>query len=452
MILRDYQKKAIDDIRQAFASGARRPLLVAPTGAGKTVIFCYIAQEAAAIGNRVTILVHRQELVDQTSRALNAYGVPHGVIAGDRTDSRAHPVQVASVQTLARRLHRYEHPQLVIIDEAHHGVAGTWRTVLDCYSTAHVLGVTATPLRLDGKGLDSTFDTIVMGPKVAELIERGFLSRPQYWSKPLMDTSKARVTMGDYVIEDLNEMLTDAVMGDAVIEYKRRANGLPAIAFCPSIAKANAVAAAFRAAGFNWGTIDGTLEKSTRRKLVEMLADGRLHGLSACEIVSEGFDLPVVTAAILLRPTASLSMHLQQVGRVLRTHANKERAIIIDHAGNLHKHGTAEQDREWSLKAPKRKKGPSVAMMKECPQCYCCVGIATLTCPDCGHGFKVKERGSDEVEGDLVEFKPETRTLDELMKSAKTLADYQQIAKMKKYKPGWAWHQMKTKTKFAYNL
>lgn len=451
MKLRDYQQAAVDEIRAAFAQGAQKPLLVAPTGSGKTVIFCYIAQAAAALGNRVTILVHRQELVDQTSRALDAYGVPHGVIAGGRTDSRAHLVQVASVQTLARRLHKYETPQVVIVDEAHHAIAGTWRSVLQRYESARVLGVTATPLRLDGKGLDSVFDKLILGPKVSELIEQGFLSRPQYWSKPLMDASNARITMGDYVIEDLNAMLTDAIMGDAVTEYKRRADGLPAIAFCPSVNRAQAVAAAFRSAGYRWATIDGTLDKGVRRELVEMLGDGRLHGLSACEIVSEGFDLPVVTAAILLRPTASLSMHLQQIGRVLRTHASKDRAIIIDHAGNLHKHGAAEDEREWSLSARKKKKGNPEAMMKDCPSCYCCVALASLTCPECGYRFKTEERKVSEIEGDLVEFRAGTHNLATLMASAKTLSDFQRIGKIKGYKPGWAWHQVK-KPKFSYNL
>lgn len=451
MNLRNYQQQAVDEIRAAFANGKQKPLLVAPTGAGKTVIFCYIAQAAAALGNRVTILVHRQELVDQTSRALNAYGVAHGVIAGGRTDSRAHLVQVASVQTLARRLAKYDHPQLVIVDEAHHAAAGTWGRVLAHYEEARVLGVTATPLRLDGKGLDNVFDELIHGPKVGELIDQGFLSRPQYWSKPLMDASSARITMGDYVIEDLNAMLTDAIMGDAVTEYKRRADGLPAIAFCPSINKARAVADAFKAAGYRWGTIDGTLDKGARRELVEMLGDGRLHGLSACEIVSEGFDLPVVTAAILLRPTASLSMHLQQIGRVLRTHSNKERAIIIDHAGNLHKHGAAEDEREWSLGARKKKKGKTAVMMKDCPQCYCCVALACKFCPECDHEFDVSERGAKEIDGNLVEFHAGTDSLAALMASAKTLSDFQRIGKMKGYKPGWAWHQVK-KPKFSYNL
>lgn len=408
MKLRDYQQQAVDDIAAAFQSGARHPLLVAPTGAGKTVIFSHITQTEAEAGNRVTILVHRQELVDQTSRALSKCGVPHGVIAGERTDSRAHPVQVASVQTLARRLAKYTPPHLVIVDEAHHAAAGTWRSVLAHYGESRVLGVTATPERLDGKGLGGTFDRLIMGPDVADLIARGYLSRPAYWSKPLVDTTRARTTMGDFNVQDLNDALTGAIMGDAVTEYKRRAEGLPAIAFCPSIAKAEEVAAAFRGAGFRWDVISGELEKGHRRELVEMLGDGRLHGLSACEIVSEGFDLPVVTAAILLRPTQSLALHLQQIGRVLRVHDGKQNAVIIDHAGNLHRHGAAEDARVWSLDGRPKKKGKSEAVMKDCPECYCCVHLACATCPECAHEFEVKSREIKQVEGNLVEYQSKT--------------------------------------------
>ena len=452
MKLRDYQQQAVYDIDAAFQSGARHPLLVAPTGAGKTVIFSHITQTEAEAGNRVTILVHRQELVDQASRALSKCGVPHGVIAGGRTDSRAHPVQVASVQTLARRLAKYTPPNLVIVDEAHHAAAGTWGAVLAHYGESRVLGVTATPERLDGKGLGGTFDRLIVGPDVADLIARGYLSRPVYWSKPLVDTTRARTTMGDFNIRDLNDALTGAIMGDAVTEYKRRAEGLPAIAFCPSISKAEEVAEAFRGAGFRWDVISGELEKGHRRELVEKLGDGRLHGLSACEIVSEGFDLPVVTAAILLRPTQSLALHLQQIGRVLRVHEGKQNAVIIDHAGNLHRHGAAEDARQWSLDGRPKKKGKTEAVMKDCPQCYCCVHLACAACPECGHEFEVKGRKIKQVEGNLVEYHANSENAAEQMARAKTLADFQQIAKMKGYKPGWAWHQMQLKPKFKYSL
>lgn len=451
--LRDYQQAAVDAIRASIRAGARRPLLVAPTGAGKTVIFSHITANAIERGNRVTILVHRQELVDQTSRALQSYGVPHGLIAGGRTDNRAMHCQVASVQTLARRLTRCDVPDLLIIDEAHHAAAGTWKRVVEHYADARILGVTATPERLDGKGLAGVFDDLIHGPQVAELIDRGFLARPKYWSKPLMDTEQMRVSMGDYAVGDLEAALTNAVMGDAVTEYRQKADGLPAIAFCPTIAKARAVSDAFRDAGYAWDVIDGTLTPADRRELVSKLGDGRLHGLSACEIVSEGFDLPVVTAAILLRPTKSLALHLQQVGRVLRLHPAKTHAIILDHAGNLHRHGLAEDPREWSLDGrPKAKKG-APAPTKTCPECFCCVAPAVQVCPECGHEFEVKQSKLKHIDGALVEFSRED--VQKKLKKARTLADFQEIGKQMGYKPGWAYHRFSARNSrptYSYNL
>jgi superfamily II DNA or RNA helicase len=159
----------------------------------------------------------------------------------------------------------------------------------------------------------------------------------------------------------------------------------------------------------------------------------------------------VVTAAILLRPTQSLALHLQQIGRVLRVHDGKQNAVIIDHAGNLHRHGAAEDARVWSLDGRPKKKGKSEAVMKDCPWCFCCVHLACATCPECGHDFEVKTRKIEQVEGNLVEYKSSGDNVAELMAKAKTLADFQRIAKMKGYKPGWAWHQTK-KPKFSYNL
>jgi DNA repair protein RadD len=451
--LRDYQQTAVDAIRDSIRAGARRPLLVAPTGAGKTVIFSHITANAIERGNRVTILVHRQELVDQTSRALQSYGVPHGLIAGGRTDNRAMHCQVASVQTLARRLARFDAPDLLIIDEAHHAAAGTWKRVVEHYADARILGVTATPERLDGKGLAGVFDDLIHGPQVAELIDRGFLARPKYWSKPAMNTEAMRVSMGDYAIGDLEVALTNAVMGDAVTEYRQKADGLPAIAFCPTIAKARAVSDAFREAGYAWDVIDGTLTPADRRELVAKLGDGRLHGLSACEIVSEGFDLPVVTAAILLRPTQSLALHLQQVGRVLRLHPTKTHAIILDHAGNLHRHGLAEDPREWSLDGrPKAKKG-APPPTKTCPECFCCVAPAVQICPECEHEFEVKESKLKHIDGSLVEFSRDD--VQKKLKKARTLADFQEIEKEMGYKPGWAYHRFSARNSrptYSYNL
>lgn len=454
MILRDYQQRCVDEVRSAFQAGHRRVLLGAPTGAGKTVIFSYISKNAALRGNRVCILVHRQELVDQTSRALYEFEVPHGIIAAGVKPASGALVQVASVQTLVRRLDRLAPPDLIVVDEAHHSVAGTWLQVLAAFPEARILGVTATPERLDGKGLSDLYDIMVHGPSVAELIERGFLCRPVYWSKPnIYADQKLHKSGGDYVASELDAKLTNAVMGDAIYEYQRHSDGLPAIAFLPTITKAEELAEQFRSEGYRFETIHGKLKKDQRRHLVNQLATGELQGLTSCNIVSEGFDLPVITTAILLRKTASLGLHLQQIGRVLRPHSSKTRSIIIDHVGNLYAHGRAEDDRQWTLDG--RPKGAGAAPLKQCPQCLVTIPAGCQTCPECDHSFEVESESGGEsekrIDGELVEFNQGVPELAD----CRTMGDFERYGRARGYKRGWAWHRfqaMQKRISFRYQL
>lgn len=410
--LRDYQTDLVSNIRESFRAGRRSPLVVSPTGSGKTVLFGFIAHGTAAKGKRVMILVHRQELLDQTARTLKEIGVPHGLIMANRAPDPFASVQVASVQTLARRLDKVQPPDLIIIDEGHHATAGTWRKVVAAFPNARVLGVTATPERLDGKGLGTEFggvyDDLIRGPEVADLIRRGFLSQPIYYAPPGADMTGAHIRGGDYKREEAEERVDKpTITGDAVEHYRRLCPGAPAIAFCASINHANHVAEAFRAAGFRAATLDGTLTDLERRERVRDLGNGRLHVMTSCEIVNEGFDVPVVTAAILLRPTASLGLHLQQVGRVLRPAPGKANAIILDHVGNCHRHGLAEDVREWSLEgatARKRKAEEKAAVRyRQCPACYS-VHAPAPTCPQCNHEYVSTAREIEQVAGELVQL------------------------------------------------
>ena len=447
--LRDYQQGCIGDIRQAYRAGRRSPLLVSPTGSGKTVMFAYISDGTSRKGNRVLILVHRQELVDQTTKTLNAFGVGHGVIAAGRSPDRTHLVQVGSVQTVVRRLEFFR-PDLIIIDEAHHGTAGSWRKVIDANPQARILGVTATPERLDGKGLRDVFDILIRGPEVSWLVEQGHLSRPKYFAPPqAANLGALHMRGGDFAREDLAAAMDQkAIIGDAVEHYARICPGAPAVAFCVSIAHAQHVAEQFQAAGFRASVLDGTLEKDDRRDRVKALADGRLHVLTSCEIINEGFDLPMVTAAILLRPTMSLGLHLQQIGRVLRPAPGKDRAIILDHVGNLGRHGFTEDEREWSLEGRAKKKKrkaddePDVSV-RQCPTCFCCHSPRP-TCPECGHVYELKTREIEHIEGTLEEIDVEAmrRAKKQEQATAQTYEDLVAIGRSRGYlRPeGWARH------------
>jgi superfamily II DNA or RNA helicase len=227
--LRDYQAKAVNDIRTAYQYGRRAPLFVLPTGGGKTVLFTYIAQNAAERGKRVLILVHRVELLRQTSKALRGFGVRHGLINPQYTPEYTAPVQVASVQTIINRIGKMPFtPDLIIIDEAHHATASTWRKVINAYPKARLLGVTATPVRSDGTGLGidagGMFDTLIEGPSTRALMDMGYLVEPTiYAPKDRLDLSGVRTKMGDYDKKQLGELMDKPrITGDAVAHYKRR--------------------------------------------------------------------------------------------------------------------------------------------------------------------------------------------------------------------------------------
>jgi superfamily II DNA or RNA helicase len=444
--LRDYQEILVDSVRDSFRTGKKAPLVVSPTGSGKTVMFAYISDRTSARQKKVLILVHRQELVDQTCKTLRAFGVDHGIIAAGRTPERWRMVQVASVQTLVRRLDFFR-PDLIIIDEAHHGTAGSWRKVIDANPQARVLGVTATPERLDGRGLSEVFDDLIRGPEVSWLIDQGHLSRPKYYAPPQhVDRSSLPRTRGEIDLRAAAAAMDKKnITGDAVEHYRRICPNALAVAFCASVVHAENVAEQFSAAGFPAATIDGNMDRDHRREVVNMLGDGRLKVLTSCEIINEGFDLPVVSAAILLRHTESLGLHLQQIGRVLRVSPGKANAYILDHVGNLARHGFAEDVRDWSLEGrKKRKKGkkddePEVNV-RQCPTCFCC-HVPAPKCPECGHEYVIKAREIEVVDGTLQEIDPELirRQRKREQASAETLEDLIAIGRQRGYKSAESW-------------
>ena len=422
MNLRDYQQQCIDDLRSAFAKKHRRVLLVAPTGAGKTVMFSYLTQKLTERGNRVLLLAHRDFLLDQIGGTLARFGIPHGFIAAKRKRELCHLTQVAGVHTLKNRVGKIAwQPDWIICDEAHHATAGSWNTIMQAYPAARVLGVTATPQRLDGKGLGDIFDHMVLGPRVQDLMDGGFLSRVRYYSPKTVSTDGMRTRMGEYDQAEAERAVnTRGVTGHAVEWYRNTCENAPAIAVCASIAHSENVAAGFREAGYRWQALHSKMSYADNQAAIWKLGNGELHGVSSCDIISEGFDVPVVTAAILLRPTKSLGLHLQQIGRVLRPAPGKERAIVIDHVGNVAHckanrwsliHGKAEDDRVWSLDG--REKEKSETPVRRCEACFAIIPAAEEVCPECGHKRKNGvRRPLAQIEGDLEEL-PESMQIEE---------------------------------------
>ncbi len=464
--LRDYQAELVSRLRAAMREH-RRVLGCAPTGAGKTVIFSYISYNVAQRKRRAIILAHRREIVDQISASLSRFDLRHGRIQPgfSLTDDA---VQVAMVQTIARRMHRIPEPDLLVIDEAHHAVAGQWAKVAAAWPNARILGVTATPERLDGRGLGDAFDVLVEGPATADLIERKFLADFEYFAPPpSADFSGIATRAGDFAIDQLAAAMDKAtVTGDAVEHYRRYLNGAPAIAFCVTVAHAEHVAEQFRAAGFRAAPIDGKLDPAERARRVAAIGSGELQVLTSCELISEGFDVPAVAGAILLRRTKSLSLYLQQVGRALRPKPDGSRAVILDHVGNVNLHGSPKTPRVWTLDAKKRKERE--ASVRQCKICYQVFDAGTRgECesranPECLFTTVPREAEPaaipEAVAGELVAVSdrpawaggidilrasgPEWRAL---LGRARTREQLTEIARARGYKPGWVWQMMKSR-------
>lgn len=453
-MLRTYQHDVIEALR-AELPHHRRILAVMPTGSGKTHTFCTIAQLSTNRNHNVLILVHRKELIEQTSARLSAMGVPHGVIAPGFPVTHAQ-VQVASIHAAARRLSSFPwSPNLVIVDEAHHCAARSWQQVLLGYPNAHIVGWTATPQRLDGKGLSDSFDHLIEGPSVRRLIDLGHLADYKLYAPPVgADLSGLAKRAGDYRTEEIEErMCTQQVLYSAVENFKKYAADRRAIAFCTSIRHAELTLQSFTAAGVAAATVDGSLSAADRTDRLDQFRSSAVQVLISVDLISEGFDVPACDCAILLRPTASLSLYLQQVGRALRPSGRE--ALILDCAGNSQTHGFPCDSRAWSLQgiAPKSRSELRAMPIRVCPSCYA-VHKPAASCPYCAHIYESAQRVPVEVKAELVEINirraaAEERAEQKKRKSevgrARTLEELLVIAKERGYKPGWAYAIMKSR-------
>lgn len=432
IILRPYQARGVADIRSAFAQGKRAPLYVLPTGGGKTQIFCHIAHGAAAKGNRVLILSHRGELIDQISRALTAWDTPHGFIAADYPTDQA-SCMIASVQTLQRRLSETPEPNLIIVDEAQHARARTWEEVLTRWPQAKLLGVTATPMRLSGEGLGKIFDTLILGPSYAELIAGNYLVQPIVFGPETVDTSDLHTRAGEFIVSE-SEKLVDkpSITGSALEMYREKTDGLPALAFCVSVEHSKNVAAQFREAGYPAMSLDGTTDREVRRGVVADFRARKILVLSSCQLFEEGFDVPGVHVGIFLAPTQSEVRYRQQRGRIVRPEPGKERAWMFDHVGGWKRFGLPHWDREvpWSLEGEDRTVKKKVTAVKVCSNCWAAMRSTARKCPECGQITQSSPREIEEKEGKLHEVTPEQAMEEMLRRRAKQAAAFEQSRAM----------------------
>ena len=431
MELRPYQKELIQKIKAELRRGHKSVVAVLGCGGGKSVIQASIAKSATDKGNNVLFLVHRKELCEQIEDTFKKCGV----------DLRF--CQIAMVQTVSRRLgKRSWKPKLIITDECHHSLSASYTKIYTYYQDAIRLGFTATPCRLDRSGLGEIYECMVESVSTALLIKNGYLSPYRYYSAKLVDTDGLRTSRGEYVAADVNELMNKRLIFGQVLEnWRKFADGKKTIVYCASVELSEKTAQQFQAIGVNAAHLDGTTPKERRKRVIQDFRDGKITILSNVDLFGEGFDVPDCECVILLRPTMSLTLHIQQSMRSMRYKKGKT-AIIIDNVGNVYRHGLPDDQRDWDLHG-KRRKEKSEIIVKQCPICYSCVPNTAKVCPYCSHLFQQTEAERAEMEKintELQQIKAEDVLRQKPYNAYKEIDnwdDMERFRKAKKYHPLW---------------
>lgn len=436
--LRNYQSDIIAATHASMCSGHHKPLVVLPTGAGKTVVFAWLANQTQRKNNKVWFLVHRRELMDQTVATFERFNIPR-----DR-------IYIGMVATVANHPERLPKPDLIIFDEGHHASATTWLKITQAFPDAYLIGLTATPCRLDGKPLGQVYDDLIIGVTTADLIGSGHLAKYRYFAPAVADLSALKRKGADFDQEQAGEILSQrAVFGDVIEHWQKYADGYQTIAYCSSIKHSQATAEAFQAHGILAVHFDGNTPAEQRRQIVQDFRDGKIQILCNVDLIGEGFDVPDCWCCILLRPTSSLGLFIQQAGRALRPQPGKI-AIVLDHVGNYTRHGLPDDPRSWSL-TDTVKAGPEYGEdgklnVRQCLQCYCTFKTGPDCCPNCGAPIAMTREEIKNIKAiRLEEIKQGYRAkADEAVKAkdlnqCKNLTELQAYARAHGLKPGAAW-------------
>jgi superfamily II DNA or RNA helicase len=431
--LRDYQSDIISQVYRSMMQGHHKPLVVAPCGSGKTVIFAWMARQTQLKQKTVWFLVHRRELLDQTFKAFEQFSIP--------TEN----IHIGMVATVANHPERWPDPDLIIFDEGHHASAATWRKITDAYPSAWIIGLTATPCRLDGKPLGAIYDDLVIGVSTNDLIEREYLAEYRYYAPAVADLAGLGKRGSDYDQDQASEILMKrAVYGDVVKHWKEYAEGLQTICYCSSIKHSQAVAEYFRHEGIEAVHFDGDTAMKERTRIVDDFRAGQIRVLCNCDLISEGFDIPDCWCCILLRPTMSTGLFIQQSGRALRPQDGKT-AILLDHVGNYTRHGLPSDDREWSLvqsvKPRSEYNEQGELKVRQCVMCYYTFKTGPTICPKCGAEVKQTRQEIKNIEDvelkQITEYKKKSDSIE--VSKCRSYADFKRIEIDRGYRPGWAW-------------
>lgn len=375
-MLRDYQYDILTHIFSSLQGGHRRPLVVAPCGAGKSYIFAELARRTRG---EVLVLVHRNELKQQHLELFQELDIP---------------ARVETYQTEYRRLGQHPTPRLLVVDEAHLSRSNTWQRVIEYYNT-YTVGFSATPIRMDGRPLGDIFDDLITGVDTKWLIDHHRLAPYEYYAPTTVDTSGLRSVGGDYVISELEQLMHErAIYGDIVKNYRKFAYGERTIAYCVSVKHAESVAGAFRAAGVRAEALSAKTPAKKRQQILESFRSGKISVLCNCTLLSEGISIDEVSCVMLVRPTESVALGVQQMMRCMRYLPGKT-AKIIDMVGNYLRVGLPDEDREWSLDQPVRKRRELSSegnfYIRTCPECFMTFATAPK-CPFCGTEYPLHPR------------------------------------------------------------
>lgn len=476
MQLRPYQIDGINSLRSELREGHKSVVLVAPTGSGKTVVSSEVMRSSVKKNKRVLFLAHRLQLIKQTCEKLCEFDLEHKIYAPDkdiklirarqfRKFNKTHitpfaNIAVGTVQTVSRRLDKIEAPDLIIIDETHLAIANTYQKIIRAFPNATVLGLTATPERLDGRGLGELYQRIVVLASPQEIADMGFLVPFRAFSaSETVNLANIKTTMGDFDKKQLaEEMEKPRLIGNAVEHYRKLAHGRPSIAFCVSVKHAEQTAEAFRAAGYKAIAVSADSSEHEREDAIDGLATGKYEIVCNCGLYIEGMDQPCISCVILLAPTKSLSRYLQSVGRGSRPASGKNDCIILDHAGNVLRHGFPYDDREWSLDGAKKKSrskkddDPDINIVT-CTECFAIFEKKLSHCPACGTQVKKLIRKDIEHEdGELVEIDPNIIKLQRKKeeREARTLEELTQLGISRGYKYAASWARKKIQIREQY--
>lgn len=451
--LRPYQASSIDSFFSLVSSGNRRILLQAPTGAGKTLLAAEIISRYVSQGKSVLFLAHLRELIFQAKDKLNQHGVSAGVVmAGEERDYNAR-VQVASVHTLWRRAFKktamdLPEADLVVVDECHRAESDSYRAIIAAYPKAVVLGLTATPIRTDGRGLGETFEKMVMTSSIRELTKLGFLVPVRYFAPTVPDLRGIKITAGDYNNKQLESRMDDVkLVGDVVENWSRIAPNRLTVVFATGVNHSLHLRNKFREIGVPAEHMDGNTTKEEREDIFQRMDAREVQVLCNCAVLIEGWDFPPVSCCVLARPTKSLGRYIQMAGRVLRPSPGKTDTLLIDHSGSIYEHGRLEEYGDWVLEKGKgmqtRHKEKKAREKKKDITCVKCQFIywGRRDCPNCafcpqsfGEGVEYKDGYLYEVgKGEVPDLLTRTEWFRQLLGYAEENG----------WKPGWAAHKYK---------